>query len=488
MPLLLALLLLAADTARPTVAVVPPFPEGGADSWIGASIADNITARLLFHSQLDPRTMQRQYPLNVFGWRQTQSAARANGIDTTTPLFLAQAPRLARELGADVIFVGSYKVDGTNVTLSWQLAGDPNAKIQALVTDLDKLPEATEALAGGVLRALGQDAGRLGGHSLKSVPLAGMRPYGQALEILAGQTLAPHAPRVLPQAKLEEAHRLLAVATDAAPEFARGWVEQGIASTLLGNYPQAEDELLHAMAAAGEFEPANSLGLFVLYEHQNNEVEAIKIIAEATTTHLGFLQGLGYLGEAHLRMGDAHEALQAFTAYRDRVPKSPWARMMRATALGRLGKHDQAVADMTQLVSEFPDSVPLVGALADRLLAAASFDAARLILAQGLQAHPTHPTLLTRLAALELLQNHPNEAAAAAREAVTALGQGRGEAVAATAHFQLGYANALLGQTQEAYAALAKARDLGVDATERQTFLHDDRLKDFIANPACPIR
>src|SRR5688572_22073858 len=88
---------LAAGDARPTVAITPPSTAAG-ESWLGMALADNLTNRLLIHSRFDPKNLERVYPLNVFSWRQSLSAARSEGV-STTKIGKAEADAIRAQLG-----------------------------------------------------------------------------------------------------------------------------------------------------------------------------------------------------------------------------------------------------------------------------------------------------------------------------------------------------------------------------------------------------
>lgn len=481
-------LTLVAAAARPTVAVVPPVPAEGAENWIGVAVADNLTTRLLVHSRFDPNSLARDYPLNVFGWRQALAAARADGINVSKPMSPGAIKRLQSQLGSEYTFVGSYTQTGTRLQLSWRLFGDPTRRNRSLAINLSDLASGTEELARDLLEALGQSAKGLSRHRLRALPLAAIRPYGQALLVLGRQSLDPRAHLVLPRKEIERAHGLLTSATNAAPTFVRAWVERGVASTMVGNIARAEEELVTAMGEAGEFEPSNALGLYYLYDRQGKGEEAINVLAEATSTHAGFLHGLGYLGQAYSRAGHVNEALQTFTAYQARVPKSPWARAKRAEIMSRSGMHEQALEESEALVNDMPKSVMALTALASRQIDAKKLAEARATIERALKIRENHPALLTRLSYIALEQNEVDEALALAHRAVEALGDGRGETLAGYAHLNLAHALALKGNKSEALDMLRRAKELGVDAHQLVVLRRDSRLRALMNDPRNPFR
>ena len=480
-----ALIVLSAP--RPTVAVLPPTPTGEAETWVGLAVADNVYSRLLVHSRFDPKTLERLYPLNVFSWRQALSAARSEGIKTGAAVTKADQKRLLRSLGADRLWSGTYRVDNGGVTLTWSLFDGKSGKAQTAKLQLDKLAEASEGLAGAILNALGQDPKRLGGHRLRDLPLAAMRPYGQALEIMKTQSMDPRAKVVLPPEELARAYLLLTAATDASPTFVRAWVERGMVSTMTGHRERSEEELVQAVAHAGEFDPSNALGLYYMYATREKSADAIRVLEEATSTHLGFLHGTGYLGQAYARSGANYKALEIFTQYHARVPKSPWARRQRARALGAIGKHDLAVEESKKILSDFPESLAAAANLAARLIDAKIYPEARSVLEKAMAQHSNHPSLIARLATVEIESGEPAAALELAQRAVTQLGAGRGEALAGYAHLTLAHALGLAGKDKEAYAAMKKALALGITAEDRLMLIRDKRLRKLLQNPRSPI-
>jgi len=473
---------------RPTVAVVPPVSTVAADGWVGLALADDLSTRLLFHSRFDPKTLSRLYPLNVFGWRQALSAARAAGLRVQEPLDKASLARLNADLGADFVLAGTYQIKEKVVTLNWQLFGDGTSARHTSVFAIDKVALGAEKIAAELLVALGQTNKVLESHSLPVLSLAAVKPYGEALQILSRQSLDPRAHLVLPRDEVEKARTLLTAATDADHSFVRAWVARGVTSAMLGETADAEQALVHSMEVAAEFEPDMALGLYYLYERQGEAGKAITVLDEATTTHLGFLQALGYLGQQYARNAQNHDALRVFTTFKARVPKSPWAAIKRAEALAHIGNQDQAIVETQEVVAKFPDSVAALTALASRQIDAVKYDDARATITRAMKLAPDHPALLTRLSYIALEQDKVQEALDLAQKAVITIGDGRGEMIAGYAHLDLGHALARMGRTDEAFVALGRAKELGVDADDLLVFWRDARLEDFMNDARNPFR
>jgi len=469
---------------RPSVAVVPFLGANGQPDWMGMTLADHLTTRLLVHSRLDAKILERVVPLNVFGWRQTLAAARAEGVALTD--LVRRSAAVSEQLGADALLVGTYAVAGDKVTLRWQLLGG-RGTAHEISSESKDLTRASNEIATAVFAELTPGFVATGGQSaLVPLPSAVAKDFGSALEIVAQQSLDPRAQVVLERADLERAQKLLTSVTTAVPGFVRAWTERGNVATLLQDYKGAETALQRALAERDDPEPSTALAIFSMYLRQGQHLIAQKALEDAVETYPGSLQTLGYLGEAYVREHRPEDALRTFTRYAAMVPKSPWAQMRRGAALSRLGQHETALREGQALAAKYPDSVAVLVALASRQIDAGKIDEARTTLARGLTKSPNHPALLTRLAYIELGANHAAEALALAEKAVAAIGDGRGEPLAGYAHVDMAQALALLGRTDDAFVALNKAVELGVGADDLDRLGRDERLKAFLADPRCP--
>jgi tetratricopeptide (TPR) repeat protein len=487
----LALILSAASAERPTLAILPPVPIEDESSWLGLAVADNLATDLLRYSPKDKKTGQRQYPFNVFSWRETTSAARSEGLDVKKPLSPESVARLARQLGARYVFTGSYKVKAgkmQQVLMKWRLVdteSDKPAKEMRVITNMATLSTRSGALTIAVLKLLGEKAPKP--VSSPRYSTKALKAYASGLEILARQSLEPHAPVMVPPLETKKARVLFESATEEAPEFLRGWIGQGLASAMLGEMDRAEKDVLHALAHAEHFEPLNALGLYYFQVRQAKSAEAIKTLEEATAKHPGFLGALGYLGSAYLRSGQPKKAEEVFARYKERVPKSPWARLMHSRAVAYGGDPAAALMEMRSVQKDFPDSLVVSATLAVRLSEAKLHDEAITTLDRAIGLHGEHPILLTRLSYVHLQKGAAEQALAIARRAVASLGATRGETMAGYAHVNLGHALALLGKKDEALAAFKTAVQLGVGVEERLLVLADERTKPLMQDPANPL-
>jgi tetratricopeptide (TPR) repeat protein len=332
--IVLALLVAAAPQPRKTVAVVAPAALDGALGWVSLAVADNLATSLLDYRRPADASGVSEYPIDVFTWRESARAARAENVDTSRLISEADARKLARQLGARWVFIGSYRPKGAGaITFQWRVVdaetrrGRRDVKV---ATNLTTLSGRVEALSSSVLRDLGERPGKAGRRA--PVPAAALAAYGRALEILARQSLDPGAAVVLPPIELKKVQALGEKATKIAPRFARAWVAMGLASAMLGDMARAEKEVLRAVSDTDDFEALDALGPYYLYTRQGRPEDAIRALTDAVGRRSGFLLGLGYLGNTYLRVGRARQAAEVFASYAARVPGSPWARLMHARA------------------------------------------------------------------------------------------------------------------------------------------------------------
>lgn len=474
------LLTAAVVGAAPSVAIVPPVPVGGGDTWLGFAVADNLETTLLRHGIVKKGKRKGGGSLSVLSFRQSLSAARHEGIDTSKILKPAEVRRLGKQLGARYVFDGSYRVKSDKnegVLLKWRLTdvkGKRKPKTGKVKTNKRTLSARTQKLAAGVLKHLGQSLAKKKAKAKLSYEALSL--YGRGLEILSQQSLNPRARLVIAEQDLRRAHGFFGAASREAPQMLRAAVARAITNTMGGKAELAEEWLAAAAEAGGELEPVYVLGRFYLHERQGRSDKAIEALTEGIDANPGFLRAVGYLGEAYLRHDQPERALEVFAAYKKRVPDSPWARLMHARALARLGQHDEAIKEVKALAQRHPRSATIAANLATRQIEAERFDGARRVLEKALKMHEGHPHLLTRLAFLEIKANKPEAAVEFARQAVDKLGAGRGEPIAGYAHANLGHALALLGRQIEAKRAFEQAEALGLQMEDKKRLLQEPEV------------
>lgn len=470
-----------------SVAVLPLVGDNGKPGWLGMAEADLMTNRLLVQSKADPATRESKYPLDVFSWRQSVAAARGEGIAPSD--FMSRAADIRMQLGADYVLGGTWSITGDTATLHWQLKGQKGTQGYDKTCEVSKVAETTYEVAAQILGVLAPGFDRkIEGGAFQPMPAAALQIYGQALELLANQSLDPRARQVLNKEELENAGSLLESVTKSCPTSAAAWTLRAVVASMLEDFKAAEENLVQAAMQKDDPEPSTALAAYYVYSVQKNPV-ALKTLEDTVATFPGSLQALGYLGDAYLRERKFEEASRIFTTYTQRVPNNPWAGMRLASVLSRLGQHDEAVKKAEGLVARNPTSVAAVGALVSRMIDAGKLEEARARLAKELVAHPDDPTLLTRMSYLALGADKPAEALALAEKAIGVMGAAgsRGESLAGYAHIDKGHALALLGKNEEAIAAIKTAMELGVGPDEVERLVRDPKLKAFLDDPRCPI-
>ncbi|HEY3451535.1 MAG TPA: tetratricopeptide repeat protein [Myxococcales bacterium] len=471
---------------HPSVAVLPLVGENGQPGWLGMAVADLMTNRLLVQSKADPVTKESKYPLDVFSWRQSLGAARGEGIAAAD--FMSRAADLRMQLGAAFVLGGSWSVTGDTATLHWQMTSARGSQAYDRTCEVGKVAQTTYEVAAQILSVLAPGFDRkIEGGAFQPLPAAALQIYGQALELLASQSLDPRARLILSRAELENAATLLESVTKTSPTSAAAWTLRAVVASMLKDFKAAEEDLVQAAMHKDDPEPSTALATYYVYSVQKNPA-ALKTLEDTVATFPGSLQALGYLGDAYLRERRFSDASRIFGIYTRRAPNNPWAQMRFASVLSRLGKHDEALKKAEGLVARSPTSVAAVAALVSRQIDAGKLDAARATLTKELAAHPDDPTLLTRMSYLELDANKPAEALALADKAIGLMGgAGRGESLAGYAHIDKAHALALMGKNDEAVAAIDTATELGVGPDEVERLMRDPRLKAFLEDPKCPI-
>ena len=477
---------LSLNVVHPTVAIVPPAASEKGQQWLSLVIAENLENRLLVKSRLDPATMERIYPLNIFGWRQTQAAARAEGISTRRPLSNSVAKRLTKQLGADLAFVGQYKIREKEVIVNWRLVGAKNPQDHQTKLNIDNIALGLGEIARQIFTSLEiKEVGYV------TIPIAKLKAgqwqdYGQALKLFARQSLDPRAHIVLPKKELDIIIGALGKLLQTSPKFTRAVVLQSMALLMRGDTEAGQKQLLKALSGVRHPEPVDALGLYHLYERQNQNELAIKALRAACDNYPGFLLGLGYLGRAHGRQQAYDKALQVFQTYGQKVPKSSWAKLQQANYLSAQGQHPAALQIVLNLRQEFPGSVQIMESLGKLYIQQEDYRKARQILERGLKGRGTHPALLTHLSFVALQENKLEEATELAEKAAKAIGHGRGEPLAGYAHLNLAHALALNKRHKKALAALQYAIYLGIGQEAKKRFLNDPRLVEFINKANVP--
>ena len=466
-------------THRSVIAVAPFSASDGRPGWLGLVVADHIARKLTMASAVDPTTNARAYPVEVFGWRQTASAARGAYIPLAD--IATRAPELLRELGADSLVAGSYELDGEQATVRWQTLDGQQSKSHEATFQVRDVSKQAYAIGASVL-ADHNDRAQVSS-TLEPLPAVAAENWGRALEILARQSRTARASVVLPTADLIKARVALKSVTTEAPKFAPGWGARAVVAVMEDDWDSAKAALSAAETVTDPSDPAAALARSYVHEQTAQQDEARKVLKSAVEQHPGALEVLGYLGDAYYSLGEYEQALPVFQQYLERVPRSPYAAQRRDAVLARLGRKAEALTNAQQLFAKHPGSVTILAALASRQIDAGQLDAAKATLKRGLKETPNHPLLLTRLSYVELESGDAQQALTLAQKAVKLIGDGRGEALAGYAYIDLARALAVTGKRDQAKDSLHKAVRLGVSPGDLDRLANDPRLNGFIKFP-----
>jgi len=355
------------------------------------------------------------------------------------------------------------------------LVGPADSKKREVEIPLDGLSQGMERIFSAIINDLDLARAGVPFNPLPPLPFAAFHAYGQALEILRGQSLDPRARIVLGENELRQAHMLLAAVTEEAPEFQRAWAARAMVSAMLKDSARASEELEEAKVAGSRDAPAVALAAFYMACRAGEIDRGIVLLGKALNTHLGFLQGLGYLGQAYLQAQRFEEAVKLFTLYGSRAPENPWVGVMRAEALAQVGRNEVGLAELQTLAARFPDSLVVLGGLAARQLDAWRYDEARQTLERGLR--------LARLATVEIDQGKLERGLSLAAQAARGVDESRGEPLAGYPQAVLGRVLALVGRDADAFDAFRTAARLGVSSYELRTLWTDQRLTGFVRDP-----
>ncbi len=459
---------------RPVIAVAGFYDQDDEIGWLGFLVADHISRRLLVGQEPGAA----EYPVDVFNWRQTMSAARYAGLSPVE----ARSARLAllREMGADHLVIGRYAIEGPKVTIRWQLVSRSETKDQKVTVRMAEISKAASGIGAAILEDLGRADDS---EEPLALPRGAARSWGIAQSVLSRQSQDARATVVLKPTERAKARAELKTVTRQAPIFGPAWAALAVVNALDGKWDEADEALKRADALVEVGAPDAALAHYYVYEKTARQADGRAALAQAVETHPGALQVLGYLGDAYYAAGDYEKAFDVFTKYLERVPTSPYAARRRDAVLARLGRKEEALENAQALMAKHPDSITILTAFASRQIDAGYLDEARQTLLKGLKIKPDDPLLLTRLSFVELEGGDPKKALALAKKAVALVGDGRGKPVAGYAYIDLARALAVAGRQKEAKTNLIKAVKLGVDAGDLKRLEDDPRLNGFIEFP-----
>jgi Flp pilus assembly protein TadD len=203
------------------------------------------------------------------------------------------------------------------------------------------------------------------------------------------------------------------------------------------------------------------------------------------------LDALRSLSSVALQLGELEEALALARRLREQQPLDPASYLVASSALARVGRAEEARAELEQGVSRIPGSPPIVAALAEQALAARRFsEAARLAETMAARTAPEIASKRLFLARVFWAQGRMAEAIQEARSARDAVPNDAGPLLALASYCSQA------GRYDEAIAAVERARSLpgarpgAYDSrlaelrTARQAQIDRRNREQYLGNPA----
>ncbi len=462
-----ATLLPVTADARLTVAFAPLTSTSPAEyQWIGPALAGALSRRI--HEQAE---------LNGMTLRQVNSAMRHDNMVARDLTDLAVAARLGKQLGADLLVVGTFEARWPSVEIVVRIV-DPWTKKSTnehvVRGDLDELVDLEARLARSLVEDLDLDGPAR--ETFGAAPalhgtrnLRAWRATTLALEIINWQSLGPRAagptvPVRLPPEALASAREHLEAATHHDPEYGEAWASLGVVHALAGDTGAADKSFARATALARGHNPTAVLGAGFVHMRAGRWDDAAGIFIEALEHNPGFLHALGYLGELHNQRGQHREAKAAFETYHELAPRSPWVLAQLGYTKSKLGDHAGAIADTIAAVDMLPESPSLLIQLASRYIDANKLAGAEDALRRALELFPNEARVYVRLGYVYLRQDKLELAIPISEKgiALAALDNRRRER--GYAHLNLARAFGRQGQLDVAFEHLTEARANGVES------------------------
>ncbi len=474
-----ALLTAGSATARKTVAIAPLSTTSSTEyQWIGPAIAGALSLRV-----------HKQPELNALTQRQVNSAMRQDNIE---PAALANddvAIRLGRQLGADVILVGTYTAAWPDISIVLK-AVDPQAKkvLNTTTIDggLDELLEVEARAAASLARELGAEKVRVTPGAFGTDSLRAWHHTTLGLQIINWQSLSPraadpNAPLSLPEPAVERARDHFEKATQYDPDYGEAWAALGVTRALLGDTKNAWRSFGKATALGFGHHPTAVLGASFVRMRQGRLEDAAKILKSAIANHPGFLHARGYLGELYNHQGRRREALDAFQKYHDVTPKNPWVLAQLGYTKSKMGDHIGAIADSITAVDTIPSSPSLLIELASRYIDARKFAGAEDALQHAAKLFPSEARIFVRLGYVQLQLGRDDLAIPTTKKGLALAAFDNRRRDRGYAHLNLARAYGHQGELDQAFDHLGKAMELGI--TSFRELEKDPKLTIMRADP-----
>lgn len=330
----------AATTAQQhgKLLLVLPFENQGTQAnlnWIGAAVPETLNHRLASAGFLPISRSDRAYALDHLGLPQDFRPTHAGTL------------RLAQTLDADFVVLGSYRVDGTHITLTAQVLDLPALKLSAPLVEqaeLARLADVLNAVAWRVTRQL--DPGYSVAEQTFVAADANLR-----LDVFENYV------RGLSEPSPDEQVRHLREAVRLSPQYYPAWLALGQALFAGQDYEQAAAAFGHLTRTdPNALEADFYRGLAYFYTGKYLQAEdAFAFVS----TRLPLPEVVNNQGCAASRRGKPGAPLfqQAITA----DPKDADYHFNLAVALARRGDVDRALTELDQTIKLRPGDSEAAG-------------------------------------------------------------------------------------------------------------------------------
>jgi tetratricopeptide (TPR) repeat protein len=449
-----------AGQSRKTVAIAPWSTVSSAEyQWIGPAMAAALSLRV-----------HQQPELNALTLRQVNAAMRQDNLRAEDLARDEAAVRLGRQLGADLLLVGSYEARWPDIRVFLRTV-DPQAKKILNATELGGDLGDLFAIEARAARALAHELGaskpNIAAGAFGTTNLRAWMNTTLALETINWQSLSPraadpNAPLRLPEAAVKKARDQLVAATKFDPEYGEAWAGLGVAQAVLGDTQAAWRALGKATALGFGHHPSAVLGAYFVRMRQGKLDEAEKILEAAIARHPGFLHARGYLGELYNHLGRRREAKATFQAYHDIAPKQPWVLIQLGYTKARTGDYVGSIADTIAAVDMIPNSPYMLIELASRYIDAKKLAGAEDALQHAAELFPDEGRVFVRLGYVYLLEGRDDLAIPTTLKGLALANVENRRRDRGYAHLNLGRAYGHQGDVDKAIEHLAEAKKLGI--------------------------
>jgi tetratricopeptide (TPR) repeat protein len=358
-----------AAAPRPTVAVLPPRSDSLADSELGLLLQDRATGLLAVSGSFE-----------VLHLKQVLSMVDQEDLPIGDLEHFEGAQAAATHLGADMVVYGHLAKADSGWTLAITASRAPASKAPAPQSVMLPVNLADAVEVGGF--AMAQAAAQLARLTLTTEKLPpethsaeAMAGYGKCFPVLMRQPIGIDNPTVLLDEELGLAILGCQAAVDADPKFQEALAALGLALAIRGEDSRAI-QTLSKVDEARLYLPLYTLGRFWLGTRYVSSEAGSMVLRTAIAANPDVLLLRGYLAEQLNALGEHSAALNVWSDYLSRSPRSTFAMAKVAYTTSKLGHPADAVLETQAALKQDPRSLALKVQLGGRQIDAGQPQAA----------------------------------------------------------------------------------------------------------------